>query len=68
MWRKRDNRPGAMTVPVLMTTAQVCEALGVSRATVRRMELAGVLKRITVRGLRQPRYSAAEVSALVGKG
>lgn len=66
MWRKRDKRPGA--IPVLLTTAQVCEALGVSRATVRRMELAGVLKRITVRGLRQPRYSEAEVRALIGKG
>ena len=52
----------------LMTTAQVCAALSVSRATVRRMEQKGVLKRITVRGLRQPRYSAAEVRALIGKG
>lgn len=58
----------AAGVPVLLTTVQVCGILGVSRATVRRLERRGLLKRITVRGLRQPRYSAAAVCALIGKG
>ncbi len=56
------------TQPALLTQRETADLLGVSKKTMRRLLVSGVLEPVRIAGLAHPRYRRSDVERLVREG